>query len=135
MDELLLGRQTPFPTTYDPALLQTVPFNGTGDQLVTLGFAEFTSLCPVTGQPDFGSITVTYVPSDKLIESKAFKLYLGSFRNHAIFHEGVVQTVFDRCREVLGEVPLRIHGDFMPRGGVKIVTTRAHRLDKIRALE
>jgi NADPH-dependent 7-cyano-7-deazaguanine reductase QueF len=62
-------------------------------------------------------------------------MYLGSFRNHAIFHEGVVQTVFDRCRELLGDVPIRVHGDFTPRGGVKIVTTRSHRLDEVRALD
>lgn len=134
MDELLLGRQTPFPTAYDPSLLQTVPFAGTGDQLVSLGFAEFTSLCPVTGQPDFGAITVSYLPSDKLIESKAFKLYLGSFRNHAVFHEGVVQAVFDRCQELLGDVPLCVHGDFVPRGGVKIVTSRSHLLQRLRDL-
>ena len=98
-------------------------------------FAEFTSLCPVTGQPDFGSVTLSFVPRAALIESKSLKLYLGSFRSHAVFHEAVVQTVFDRARELLGDVPLRVSGDFVPRGGVKIVTQRSHRLPELLALE
>ena len=135
MDDLLLGRHTPFPVAYDPSLLQSVPFSGTGDQVVTLRFDEFTSLCPVTGQPDFGSLSISFVPSDRLIESKSLKLYLGSFRNHRVFHEGVVQLVFDRVVELIGDVPLRVSGDFVPRGGVKIVTQRSQRLDELKRLE
>lgn len=135
MDSLHLGRHSPFPTSYDPSLLQSVPFSGTGDQVVSLTFSEFTSLCPVTGQPDFGSLTLAFVPTSALIESKSLKLYFGSFRNHPVFHEAVVQAVFDRVAELLGDVPLRVSGDFAPRGGVKIVTQRSRRLAELRALE
>lgn len=134
MSDLHLGKQSPFPTSYDPSLLQTVPFEGTGNQVVEMSFAEFTALCPVTGQPDFGTVSLVYIPKTALIESKSLKLYLGSFRNHAIFHEGVVSAVFERISELLGDVPLEVRGDFIPRGGVKIVTSKSNRLDEIRAL-
>ena len=112
-----------------------MPFDGRGGQVVSLSFDEFTSLCPVTGQPDFGTITISFVPNDKLIESKSFKLFLGSFRNHQTFHESVVQTVFDLVVKLLGDVPLRVVGDFKPRGAVKIVTQRSQRLGELKALE
>jgi 7-cyano-7-deazaguanine reductase len=81
---------------------------------------EFTSLCPVTGQPDFGYITVTYVPDKLCIESKSLKLYLFSFRNHNTFHEEAVNIILDAVVEACSPRKAEVRGEFRPRGGIAI---------------
>lgn len=91
-------------------------------QLVTFTMPrdEFSSLCPVTGQPDQARIEVVYVPSEKMVESKSLKLYLFSFRNHGSFHEDIVQTIHKTLWTLLAPKYLRVFGDFSPRGGIAI---------------
>ena len=81
---------------------------------------EFTSLCPVTGQPDFAQLVIDYAPADWLIESKSLKLYLGSFRNHGAFHEDCTLTIARRLVEAAAPKWLRIGGWWYPRGGIPI---------------
>ncbi|OFX07923.1 MAG: 7-cyano-7-deazaguanine reductase, partial [Alphaproteobacteria bacterium RIFOXYD12_FULL_60_8] len=83
-----LGRQTPLPNSPEVAKLETVP-NPHPDTIYNIRFTcpEFTSLCPVTGQPDFAHLVIDYAPQHKIVESKSLKLFLGSFRNHGAFHE------------------------------------------------
>jgi 7-cyano-7-deazaguanine reductase len=88
-------------------------------------FPEFTSMCPVTGQPDFATITVTYVPDQLCVEMKSLKLYFLSFRNKGIFYEGVVNTVLDDLVAVLNPASMTVVGDFAVRGGTAgIITAR-----------
>jgi 7-cyano-7-deazaguanine reductase len=88
--------------------------------VVGLECAEFTSLCPITGQPDFGRILIHYVPSEWCVESKSLKLYLGAFRNHGTFHESAVNQIADDLNVRLSPRYLRVFGDFRPRGGIAI---------------
>ncbi len=84
---------------------------------------EYTSICPITGQPDFGFITITYIPNELCIESKSLKLYLFSYRNHGAFHEEVVNTILDDCVAACSPRRMTVHGEFNPRGGISIVVT------------
>jgi 7-cyano-7-deazaguanine reductase len=86
-------------------------------------FPEFTSMCPVTGQPDFATITVTYVPDQRCVEMKSLKLYFLAFRNQGIFFEGVVNQILDDLAEVLRPPRLTVVGDFAVRGGMGGVVT------------
>lgn len=79
---------------------------------------EFTSMCPITGQPDYATITIRYVPKNRCIESKALKLYLRSFRNQGVFAEGIVNRMLDDLVEVLSPRSITVIGDFTPRGGI-----------------
>ena len=88
--------------------------------LVRFAAPEFTSLCPITGQPDFAHLVIDYVPRRWLVESKSLKLYLGSFRNHGAFHEACTVGIAARLREFLAPVWLRIGGYWYPRGGMPI---------------
>jgi 7-cyano-7-deazaguanine reductase len=88
--------------------------------LVTLSTDEFTCLCPMTGQPDFASIRVQYVPDQKVVESKSFKLYLWSYRNEGAFHEHVVNQILDDLVQVLDPHWIRVTGVFNVRGGIGI---------------
>ncbi len=88
--------------------------------VVGLDCAEFTSLCPMTGQPDFGTIVIHYVPHTLCVESKSLKLYLGSYRNHGAFHEDCVNRIADDLFARLAPRYLRVFGDFRPRGGIAI---------------
>ena len=88
--------------------------------VVGLDCREFTSLCPVTGQPDFGRILISYVPGDLCVESKSLKLYLGAYRNHGAFHEDCVNTIADDLVAAIAPRYLRVFGDFNPRGGIAI---------------
>jgi 7-cyano-7-deazaguanine reductase len=116
-----LGRPVAIPASPDQAVLDRVP-NPQGDTRFLARFTapEFTSICPVTGQPDFGILVIDYVPKDWLIESKSLKLYLQSFRNHGAFHEGVTVTIGRRVAALLKPHWLRIGGYFNPRGGMPI---------------
>jgi len=88
--------------------------------VVELDCGEFTSLCPMTGQPDFGRIRINYVPDLLCVESKSLKLYLGSFRNHGAFHEDCVNQIADDIDGRIAPVYLRVFGDFNARGGIAI---------------
>jgi 7-cyano-7-deazaguanine reductase len=116
-----LGRPTQLPAAPDQARLETVP-NPHPDLLYLVRFTcpEFTSLCPVTGQPDFAHLVIDYVPKARLIESKSLKLFLGSFRNHGAFHEACTLAIAKRLETALAPVWLRIGGYWYPRGGMPI---------------
>jgi 7-cyano-7-deazaguanine reductase len=96
------------------------------DYIITFDCPEFTSLCPITGQPDFGHITINYIAKDKCIESKALKLYLFSYRNHNTFHEVAVNTILDDLVAACKPKWMQVIGDFMPRGGIAIHVTAEH---------
>ena len=116
-----LGGQTDTPTSPDQAVLECVP-NPHPDTLYLARFTvpEFTSLCPVTGQPDFAQLVIDYIPGELLVESKSLKLYLSSFRNHGAFHEGCTIEIAKRLEKVLSPIWLRIGGYWYPRGGIPI---------------
>jgi 7-cyano-7-deazaguanine reductase len=118
---LQLGRATAFPQTPEEAVLDRVP-NPQNDTLYLARFTcpEFTSLCPVTGQPDFAHIVVDYAPDGLLVESKSFKLFLTSFRNHGAFHEECTVMIGRRMAEAAKPLWLRIAGYWFPRGGIPI---------------
>jgi 7-cyano-7-deazaguanine reductase len=116
-----LGQQTALPESPDTAVLERVP-NPHPDTLYVARFTqpEFTSLCPVTGQPDFAHLVIDYVPKQWLVESKSLKLYLGAFRNHGAFHEDCTVAVGKRIAGLLDPHFLRIGGYWYPRGGMPI---------------
>jgi 7-cyano-7-deazaguanine reductase len=116
-----LGRPTALPASPEAAVLETVPNPHPGTAyLVRFACPEFTSLCPVTGQPDFAHLVIDYVPDRLLVESKSLKLYLAAFRNHAGFHEACTVGIARRLVEALTPVWLRIGGYWYPRGGMPI---------------
>ncbi len=116
-----LGGKAGVPACPDAAVLETVPNPEPGHAyLVRFTCPEFTSLCPVTGQPDFAHLVIDYVPAALLVESKSLKLYLASFRNHAGFHEACTVGIARRLVETLTPVWLRIGGYWYPRGGMPI---------------
>jgi 7-cyano-7-deazaguanine reductase len=116
-----LGRETRGFESPDAAVLERVPNPHPGtDYLVRFTVPEFTSLCPVTGQPDFAHLVIDYVPGDWLVESKSLKLYLGAFRNHGAFHEDCTVAIGKRLIDLLSPQWLRIGGYWYPRGGIPI---------------
>ena len=117
-----LGHAVEQPATPEKAVLETVPFaSGEGPPaIVRFTAPEFTSLCPVTGQPDFAHIVVDYAPDRLLVESKSFKLFLTSFRNHGAFHEECTVMIGRRMVEAAKPLWLRIAGYWYPRGGIPI---------------
>jgi 7-cyano-7-deazaguanine reductase len=116
-----LGGTVDAPTSPENAVLERVP-NPQGDATYVARFVcpEFTSLCPVTGQPDFAHLVIDYVPAEWLVESKSLKLYLQSFRNHGAFHEDCTVGIGRRLAEELKPTWLRIGGYWYPRGGIPI---------------
>jgi 7-cyano-7-deazaguanine reductase len=116
-----LGGETRMPDSPETAVLEKVanPHAGT-DYVVRFTAPEFTSLCPVTGQPDFAFLMIDYVPDGWLVESKSLKLYLGSFRNHGAFHEGCTVDIAKRLEALMAPKWLRIGGYWYPRGGMPI---------------
>jgi 7-cyano-7-deazaguanine reductase len=116
-----LGRATALPQTLEAARLERVP-NPHPDALYLARFTapEFTSLCPVTGQPDFAQLVIDYAPKEWLIESKSLKLFLGAFRNHGAFHEDCTVAIGKRIVETAEPRWLRIGGYWYPRGGIPI---------------
>ena len=116
-----LGRQTPMPESPEAAQLDRVPNpHADTDYLARFTAPEFTSLCPVTGQPDFATLVIDYVPDRWLVESKSLKLYLGAFRNHGAFHEDCTVGIGRRLVGLLEPRWLRIGGYWYPRGGIPI---------------
>src|SRR5439155_1546100 len=119
--EPVLGRPAPLPPSPEEAALDTVPNPQPGlIYLVRFTCPEFTALCPVTGQPDFAHFVVDYVPEAVILESKSLKLFLGSFRNHAAFHEDCTLGIARRLVAALSPRWLRIGGYWYPRGGIPI---------------
>lgn len=116
-----LGAAAEVPASPEDAVLETVD-NPHPDTLYLVRFTcpEFTSLCPVTGQPDFAHLVIDYAPDESLIESKSLKLFLGSFRNHGAFHEGCTVEVARRILDAAEPHWLRIGGYWYPRGGIPI---------------
>lgn len=116
-----LGQPAALPPSPEQAVLETVPnpHPGTG-YLVRFAVPEFTSLCPITGQPDFAHLVIDYVPDRLLVESKSLKLFLGSFRNHGAFHEDCTIAIAKRLVAVMAPQWLRIGGYWYPRGGIPI---------------
>ena len=112
---------TKYPTDYDPNVLETfVNKHQDNDYFVKFNCPEFTSLCPLTGQPDFATIYISYVPNIKMVESKSLKLYLFSFRNHGDFHEDCMNIIMKDLIKLMEPKYIEVWGKFTPRGGISI---------------
>ena len=116
-----LGRETEYLNHYAPEVLETFenkhPDN---DYWVQFNCPEFTSLCPITGQPDFAEIKIMYIPSQRMVESKSLKLYLFSFRNNGDFHEDCVNIIMKDLVKLMAPKYIEVIGLFTPRGGISI---------------
>lgn len=121
LDLSQLGHESRIPENPEVAVLETVP-NPHPNTLYLVRFTcpEFTSLCPVTSQPDFAHLVIDYVPNQALVESKSLKLFLASFRNHGAFHEDCTVTIAKRIEKAIAPEWLRIGGYWYPRGGIPI---------------
>lgn len=116
-----LGAKIAFASDYAPQLLESFENQHPGnDYWVRFNCPEFTTLCPVTGQPDYAEIRIGYVPDKKMVESKSLKLYLMSFRNHGDFHEDVVNTIMKDLISLMDPKYIEVTGFFTPRGGISI---------------
>jgi len=118
----LLGNQgTTYETNYNPDILETfINKHQDNDYFVKFNCPEFTSLCPITGQPDFATITISYVPNVNMVESKSLKLYLFSFRNHGDFHEDCMNIIMKDLIRLMDPKYIEVWGKFTPRGGISI---------------
>ncbi|MBQ2452282.1 MAG: NADPH-dependent 7-cyano-7-deazaguanine reductase QueF [Bacteroidales bacterium] len=116
-----LGNKTNYLTDYTPSVLEAFenqhPDN---DYWVRFNCPEFTSLCPITGQPDFAEIRIDYIPGERMVESKSLKLYLFSFRNHGAFHEDCVNIILKDLVALMDPKYIEVTGFFVPRGGISI---------------
>lgn len=116
-----LGKKTEFKFDYDPNILETFANKHPDtDYWVKFNAPEFTSLCPITGQPDFATIYISYIPGKKLVESKSMKLYLFSFRNHGAFHEDCINIIMKDLIGIMKPNYIEVWGKFLPRGGLSI---------------
>ena len=116
-----LGRKTVYRDNYAPEVLETFENrHKENDYWVKFHCPEFTSLCPITGQPDFAEIIISYIPDVKMVESKSLKLYLFSFRNHGDFHEDCVNTIMKDLVRLMDPKYIEVKGLFTPRGGISI---------------
>ena len=115
-----LGGESPLPASPEAAVLERVASPTSEPYMVRLSAPEFTSICPVTGQPDFAHLVIDYVPDQWIVESKSFKLFLGSFRNHGDFHEACTTGIGQRLVKELSPQWLRVGGYWYPRGGIPI---------------
>lgn len=117
----LLGKKTNYSYDYDPNVLERFENkHKDNDYFVKFNCPEFTSLCPITGQPDFATIYISYIPGEYCVESKSLKLYLFSFRNHGDFHEDCVNTIMKDLIKLLDPRYIEVWGKFLPRGGLSI---------------
>lgn len=106
---------------YAPEVLETFPNkHPNNDYFVKFNCPEFTSLCPMTGQPDFATIYISYVPGERMVESKSLKLYLFSYRNHGDFHEDCINTIMKDLMDLMDPKYIEVWGKFTPRGGISI---------------
>jgi len=110
----------------DEAVLETFLSPSARDYEVTFSTKEFTSHCPVTGQPDFAEITIRYTPDRRCIESKSLKQYLGAYRNQAVFAEGITNRILDDVVRAIAPRRAVVIGDFWPRGGIGIRVEAVH---------
>lgn len=118
---LLGNKNVKYKDDYAPEVLETfVNKHQDNDYFVKFNCPEFTSLCPITGQPDFAAITIAYVPDVKMVESKSLKLYLFSFRNHGDFHEDCVNIIMKDLIKLMDPKYIEVWGKFTPRGGISI---------------
>ena len=117
----LLGSPTVYRQDYAPEVLETFENrHPEHDYWVRVTCPEFTSLCPITGQPDFAEIRIEYIPDVKMVESKSLKLYLFSFRNHGDFHEDCVNVIMKDLVRLMDPRYIEVTGIFTPRGGISI---------------
>lgn len=121
-DLTLLGSQNnSYPDDYAPEVLETfVNKHQENDYFVKFNCPEFTSLCPITGQPDFATMYISYVPDVRMVESKSLKLYLFSFRNHGDFHEDCINIIMKDLIKIMDPRYIEVWGKFTPRGGISI---------------
>jgi 7-cyano-7-deazaguanine reductase len=118
----LLGRPSKFPESPEAATLETFRNeNARRDYWITFECGEFTSMCPVTGQPDFAELTIRYVPDQLCIETKSLKYYLASFRNTRSFNEAIINRILDDLVAACRPRRAIVHGRFAPRGGISVV--------------
>lgn len=116
-----LGNKTTYAQDYAPEVLETFDNkHPERDYWVQLHCPEFTSLCPITGQPDFATIRIDYIPAVRMVESKSLKLYLFSFRNHGAFHEDCVNIILNDLVALMQPKYIEVTGIFTPRGGISI---------------
>ena len=117
----LLGKNTEYKSDYAPEVLESFENKHQGnDYWVQFNCPEFTSLCPITGQPDFAEIKISYVPDVRMVESKSLKLYMFSFRNHGDFHEDCVNIIMKDLIKLMDPKYIEVWGKFTPRGGISI---------------
>lgn len=118
----LLGSNTKYSEDYAPEVLEAFTNkHQDNDYWVRFDCPEFTSLCPITGQPDFARIYINYIPDVKMVESKSLKLYLFSFRSHGAFHEDCVNIIMKDLIKLMDPKYIEVVGDFTPRGGISIL--------------
>ena len=116
-----LGKKTDYKMDYAPEMLETfVNKHQDNDYWVQFNCPEFTSLCPITGQPDFAEIVISYIPGEYMVESKSLKLYLFSFRNHGDFQEDCVNIIMKDLIKLMNPKYIEVTGLFTPRGGISI---------------
>lgn len=116
-----LGSKTGYKQDYAPEVLETFTNkHSENDYWVHLNCPEFTSLCPITGQPDFATVLIDYIPNIKMVESKSLKLYLFSFRNHGAFHEDCINIIMKDLILLMEPKYIEVMGIFTPRGGISI---------------
>jgi 7-cyano-7-deazaguanine reductase len=122
MEELKnLGKESQYNFSYDRSVLETFKNpHPHREYRVKFNCPEFTALCPITGQPDFATIYITYIPDERMVESKSLKLYLFSFRNHGAFHEDVINIIMNDLIEAMQPRYIEVFGKFSPRGGISI---------------
>ncbi len=118
---LLGNKETQYSDKYCPEVLETfVNKHPDNDYMVTFDCPEFTSLCPITGQPDFARIIINYIPSERMVESKSLKLYLFGFRNQGDFHEDCINIIMKDLKKLMDPKYIEVKGIFTPRGGIAI---------------
>ena len=123
----LLGKASAFPESPEAASLEAFANKTPGrEYIITLETHEFSSLCPVTGQPDTAFIRITYVPADFCVETKSLKYYLASYRNYPAFNEVIVNRILDDLVSVMSPAWLRVEGKFGQRGGIQLTTVAEH---------
>ena len=116
-----LGRKTGYVFDYSPQVLETFSNrHADRDYWVRFNCPEFTTICPITGQPDFAEIRISYIPDQRMVESKSLKLYLFSFRNHGGFHEDTVNMILNDLIKLMDPKYIEVTGIFTPRGGISI---------------
>ncbi len=118
---LLGSKKTEYKSDYAPEVLETfVNKHPDSEYMVTFDAYEFTSLCPKTGQPDFAKVIISYIPNERMVESKSLKLYLFSFRNHGDFHEDCMNIILKDLVKLMAPKYIEVCGIFTPRGGISI---------------